>query len=550
MAGGEELVDYWLYPVEGHGEAATATLARVYSLVAPFTRQWVWQRAPFSLAVVQDSATSWHLHGSTDYGENVMDEWFVVALLQHVTRQIHSLVARVTDTDGEILCIEAASVLPLWAAEPSVAEGRVFLYKGCMHLLPVAQSPATISPLPAVTPPPAVAAQVVASYPSLSLASPRVQASLAARLSSLPGDTRENHHRANLSLPRAVAALLGREQGLLARVVRALQERDTLDTRAARAMARVRQEGMVPCRVTFSRCLYAMLSGADVRPYKGSGWAVGTDSAEQLGFKLCTGLEILLSRCRQGEGERGQEGQDFHKFLAKLRDVGFFQGELEGSRKHRDLMEDCRGFWEASRQSEDDGEAGENLLKVYKAALDKCEMVDNFLVGPPGEEESEAWLEVTPESLDKMLEAQFGVAAVRPGEGRDMPGQINDFLGKVSDMAGVEHEEADMDPDNLMANMKKMMAEMEGGDLGDFDSDSEDDSLGEEDPVMADYMGRLDGELSGGAVRGDAPSDEQGVDAAVMENLLKSYSAQGAMGGHGPASSLFQSLKLNPGRPE
>ena len=298
---------------------------------------------------------------------------------------------------------------------------------------------------------------------------------------------------------------------------------------------------------TCSRCLYAMLSGADVRPYKGSGWAVGTDSAEQLGFKLCTGLEILLSRCRKGEGERGQ-GAGFDKFLAKLKDVGFFQGELEGSRKHRDLMEDCRGFWEASKQSEDGGEAGENLLEEYKAALDSCEMVDNFLVGPPGEEESEAWLEVTPESLDKMLEAQFGVAAAGPGE--DVPRQINEFLDKVSDMAGVEHEEADMEHDNLMANMKKMMAEMEGGDLGDFDSDSEDDSLGEEDPVMADYMGRLDGELSGGAVRGGAPPDDRGVDAAVMENLLKSYSAQGAMGGHGPASSLFQSLKLNPGRPE
>ena len=65
------------------------------------SRQWVWQRSPFSLSVVQDSATSWHLHGSTDYGENVMDEWFVVSLLQHVTREIHSLVARVTDADGE-----------------------------------------------------------------------------------------------------------------------------------------------------------------------------------------------------------------------------------------------------------------------------------------------------------------------------------------------------------------------------------------------------------------------------------------------------------------
>jgi len=37
---------------------------------------------------------------------------------------------RVTDSDGEILLIEAADCIPRWAAEPEAAEGRVYLYRG------------------------------------------------------------------------------------------------------------------------------------------------------------------------------------------------------------------------------------------------------------------------------------------------------------------------------------------------------------------------------------------------------------------------------------
>ena len=68
---------------------------------------------------------------------------------------------------------------------------------------------------------------------------------------------------------------------------------------------------------------------------------------------------------------------------------------------------------------------------------------------------------------------------------------------------------------------------------------------GDEDPVMADYLGRLDTEVEGQASdRGDGEMDR------VMENLLKSYNAQGGLGGHGPVSSLFKTLGVNPGPPE
>ena len=86
----------------------------------------------------------------------------------------------------------------------------------------------------------------------------------------------------------------------------------------------------------------------------------------------------------------------------------------------------------------------------------------------------------------------------------------------------------------------------------DSDSDSETDS-GEEDPVMMDYMQRLDSEVLGKEKgRQDMPDIDKplDVDASVLSNLLASYSAQTGLGGHGPASSLLQSIRVNPGRPE
>merc|ERR1719228_1013486 len=53
------------------------------------------------------------------------------------------------------------------------------------------------------------------------------------------------------------------------------------------------------------------------------------------------------------------------------------------------------------------------------------------------------------------------------------------------------------DPENLVNSMKKLMGEMEsetGIFDGDSDSDSETDS-GEDDPIMMDYMQRLDREV-------------------------------------------------------
>lgn len=139
--------------------------------------------------------------------------------------------------------------------------------------------------------------------------------------------------------------------------------------------------------------------------------------------------------------------------------------------------------------------------------------------------------------------------------GQNIPEEVSKFLNKMSDMAGVEHDDGmKFDPENLVESMKKLMGEMEGeaGELFDSDSDVDTDS-GEDDPVMMDYMQRLDSEVLGkDKDRQTMPDMDKplDVDASVLSNLLASYSAQTGLGGHGPTSSLLQSIRVNPGRPD
>ena len=443
MAESEDTVSYWLYPTSSHPSTCPlTTMAKVCTLVNRFTSTWVWHKQAFSLKVVEE-ADSWHLVGSTCYGDNVMDEWFIVSLLKEVTKQFPGLVGRVVDSDGEILLIEAAEHIPSWAGEPSVASGRVYLQAGQVHIIPVCTTPGQVTPIPAVTPPPPTCAQVVTSYPHLTRARDKVQQAIEDRLGGLPSDASSNHHTCTVTLPRMVARLLAKDKNILARVVQAVVERDQVDMRHARTMSRVKQVEVEQFSLKFSRCLYAMLGSCKVRPSRGSNWVVGEERGELVGYKLSLGLEILLARARDG-GEGNTRGAEWKKFLSKLVDVGYFQGELEGSRKYKVLEESAMKFWKCSQEEED-----EDIREVVKKIDNSSDAIVGTIVGPACVSESEDWLEVTPESLDKMLEAQFGVS--KDAAGQNIPEEVNKFLNKMSDMAGVEHEEGmKFDPENLV----------------------------------------------------------------------------------------------------
>ena len=57
---------------------------------------------------------------------------------------------QIGDQDGEVLLIEAADHLPKWAQDPETAENRVFIHRGAVHLIPIAKTPAELTPIPSL----------------------------------------------------------------------------------------------------------------------------------------------------------------------------------------------------------------------------------------------------------------------------------------------------------------------------------------------------------------------------------------------------------------
>lgn len=69
--------------------------------------------------------TGFHLlRGRTEYGDSIEDEWVIVYILRELTKKYPNLWAKVTDSDGEFLLVEAAATLPSWL-EPNIADNRV-----------------------------------------------------------------------------------------------------------------------------------------------------------------------------------------------------------------------------------------------------------------------------------------------------------------------------------------------------------------------------------------------------------------------------------------
>lgn len=64
------------------------------------------------------------LRGRTNFGDSIEDEWVIVFILRELTTRHKDIWARVVDSDGEFLLVEAAGTLPAWL-EPEVADNRV-----------------------------------------------------------------------------------------------------------------------------------------------------------------------------------------------------------------------------------------------------------------------------------------------------------------------------------------------------------------------------------------------------------------------------------------
>ncbi|NXW57994.1 ECD protein, partial [Eurystomus gularis] len=543
-----------------------------------------------------------HLGGTTLFGDNVEDEWFVVYLVREITREFPGLAARIDDNDGEFLLIEAADFLPKWL-NPENSDNRVFFYKGELHIIPLSETEEQEWDLSAASPTISEVLRLLSTRSEEFLAAEPIRTAVYKRISGYPEKIQASFHRAHCYLPAGIVAVLRQRPSLVAAAVQAFYLRDPVDLRACRSFQTFPPDERVMTVVTFTKCLYAQLMQQKFVPDRRSGYTLPLPShpqykAYELGMKLAHGFEILCSKCSKASPDSKRNvlrGPLWERFLSSLKEKNYFKGELEGSAKYLELLHMAEDYFQQSvskPESSLEVSPGDEILTLLQTTtIDLKELEREAACLPP--EDDDSWLEITPDDLDQMLkearneeEQKYDLEAVAESmkafvskvsthEGAEMPWSsdeshvtfdVDSFTKALDRILGADSEE--LDSDDLDEEQQFDFSDEDDEDL-DAESQSQDQKVSPNELIgsLKSYMNEMDQELartnvgksfttqkngassvkattsqSAGPDSGaeDAELTPVDVDMNLVANLLESYSAQSGLAG--PTSNILQSM--------
>lgn len=401
----------------------------------------------------------------------------------------------------------------------------------------------------------------------------------------------------------AIATILNHKAGLVAPAVTAFCNRDPIDMKACRAMKYFPPENRVYSRVTFTKCLYAMLSHSQYLPDTRTGWNLpAKDSAHFkshiLGIKLACGFEILASQATPPD-RLLESDTAWQQYRDQLLVKGYFQNLLEHSQEYNNLLNTAKEYFKNNRDmgqvniSNCSSALGHQVLELNRSLEHNMEHHTRPI--PPDDDES--WLSIDPQQLAHLLEEQYGnKTQCSPS---NVVNKLNDFLETTSTIDGVEFPAPDeayapvrpkrgikknkekpscsaaidnskitLDPSNFSCAVQNILDLMIPEDSWDLESGSEMSEYEDEvepdlDLQAKEYMEAMDRELASSSV-GRAPAagastsvdakpedkfddiesfEPVDIDMSVLRNMLESYQAQ--LGGPGPASTLLGPVGLH-----
>ncbi|XP_036402320.1 protein ecdysoneless homolog isoform X1 [Megalops cyprinoides] len=553
----EDAVRYHLFlvppnppEVRAAEHALELMVENILAKVAPLLVDYIWQNQPFNLKYYPEKGdVPAHIRGSTQFGDNVEDEWFIVYLLQQITKSFPELAARVEDNDGEFLLIEAADHLPKWLC-PDSSENRVFLYRGELHILPVPSRAGDPGWPRDVTPSVAQSLAFLSSHRQACLAHPRIRSAVGKRLQGYPGKFRASLHRAHCFVPAGVAVLLSQRPDLLAPAVSAFYLRDPVDLQACRTFRTFPMDTRVLTAVTFTRCLYAQLQQQSFTPDRRSGFTLPAPShpqyrAHELGMKLAHGFEILCSRCRQPSSEPDAPvscSPLWKSFLESLRKNDYFRGELEGSARYTELMAAAENFFRQSLSTPHSARSpAEEVLRVLQSSPYSMEdLRKQEALLPP--EDSDSWLDISPQELESLLEETVGRTAggANAPQAAGSQGQehedatyslvavtqgVKSFINTTVSHEGAElpwshsNQPFSFNPNSMASVLDRLLGgdqELDSDDLEDDDEDDYDDDDDDDDDDEESAVGSTD---RGAGLRGEAAVEDLGSLRRYMEEM-------------------------------
>ncbi|KAJ9624180.1 hypothetical protein H2203_005631 [Taxawa tesnikishii (nom. ined.)] len=481
----EDCVEYIIYRDSRCGEGLDGKLLRDY----------IWQRDSFTLelglrddflkdaskAVPEHSRGGWNpyvLHGRTNFGDSVADEWLVVYLLWQLSKQFPEAWIRVYDTDGEFLLIEAANALPKWL-NPEVAENRVWMNDGHLKVIPLdCHSSQNTTPSP-----PSISSKTALDFittsPEALLHSSGIEEEAFYRLREFPGAIAASLHRAIVSIPRMLAFILHANPSYVSPAVEAFYLRDPISMKPLKTKDTSTlffpPEDFVEVSAKFTRVGYAQLRSQEF-PLPLSWTSVLPhikDPKTSTGMKLTCGFEmmlqdpqnqdkravreikLLLEDIEDGEDELPSDAEvstwtktvDDEKWL----DINYedFEKELAGGKEDADTD----GFGDASAQA--------NLRKMVSRFED---FLNDESAGAEGAEELE--------DMDFDDDESTGSSEL-DSEGEDKDGSFDEkeFEQAMREMMGMPPDE--VEKSGLLDEARKLALEMEEDEEMERDEDEE-----------------------------------------------------------------------------
>ncbi|NXC51338.1 ECD protein, partial [Penelope pileata] len=446
-----------------------------------------------------------HIGGTTLFGDNVEDEWFIVYLLREITRAFPELAARVDDNDGEFLLIEAADFLPKWLS-PENSDNRVFFYKGELHIIPLSEAEEQEGEL-AASPTISQALALLSAHSEEFLAAEPIRRAVYKRISGYPEKIQASFHRAHCYLPAGIVAVLKQRPSLVAAAVQAFYLRDLTDLRACRSFHTFPPEERVMTLVTFTKCLYAQLVQQKFAPDRRSGYTLPLPShpqykAHELGMKLAHGFEILCSKCSKVSADPKRNvfrGPLWERYLSSLKEKDYFKGEMEGSAKYLELLRMAEDYFQQSVAKPESSEVspGDEILALLQTTtFDVKEFEREAACLPP--EDDDSWLEISPDDLDQMLKEAANESHPSSNEEEQkydleaVAESMKAFVSKVSTHEGAEmpwtSDEAHVTFD--VDSFTKALDRILGADSEELDSDDLDEeeefNFSDEDDLHAE----------------------------------------------------------------
>ncbi|KAJ5888476.1 hypothetical protein N7495_008517 [Penicillium taxi] len=580
----DDSVEYFIYylpsPLPAVIDAASesrAKLSEVQRTAAEISKDllkgYIWQRDGFKLEISKDDGIA-SLHGRTNYGDSIEDEWVIVYILRELTKRHKDIWVQVKDTDGEFLLIEAAGALPAWL-EPEVADNRVWINQGDLKIIkPRQDNGKKTKKIKRVTEKLSLsdAHKIIQDEPTIFFHSTMIQEEAFYRLRNYPKQISENLHSAIVTIPRKVAFLLRQKPAYISPAVEALYIRDPIALRPLKAKDAskliFKPDDMVTVSVRFTRVGYAQLKSQDFpAPTTWTGKVPIPDGSPaynraETGMKLACGFEMLL------HDPQHQDKPSVREMKLLLEDVDTGDEELPTDTEIEkwDMREDDEKWLDISfedldrelkgkgkgTEGEADGDFGdmsaqENLQRIV-ARFE--EFLNDTSAGPEGanfmdddfdtdsdvsmdDEESSSDGEDKDGSFDeeeftRMMKEMMGMPGFEQ-ESNELVASMLDRIKEVGDEDGEDEDEED-DTEQIQELSRQMGAELQGTGVLDLNQKSQSGK---------GKKGKKGKNGKGGEV-GEGEDGNDNINLA--KNLLEAL--QGQAGTAGPAGSMLSMMNL------